>query len=400
MAKSTIRRNIIIAGAGIAGLTGALALAQKGFRVLVLEKRREPAEEGAGIQVSPNAYKILSALGLGRAVQLASNAPAAIDIRSGGSGELVTSFRLGASFRKRHNAPYLVLHRADLLNILLNACKDVGAIQIRNGVEVTDAATHANGVTLLLKDGTAIEEIHGVAVIGADGIWSNLRRSMETLSPPRFSGHIAWRGLIPMKEVSEAFSKPITGLWLGQGSHLVHYPVQRGTMLNVVAITPWQGANEPPRGWIADCPDEQRLSPFAEWHQDVIDLLNVETKWGGWSIHAVDRATCPYHQHICLIGDAAHAMLPYAAQGGAAGIEDAAVLAEACAENAKDMEQAFQAFWQKREKRLNKLVSLAQTNRKIYHLPSRSAAVRDFTLGLVPQPLLQWRMDWNYGWEI
>ncbi len=400
MPPSRARRTIIIAGAGIAGLTAALSLAHKDFRVQVLEKRPEPAEEGAGIQISPNAYKVLANLGLGRAVQLASNAPAAIDIRSGGSGQLINSFRLGAPFRKRHGAPYLVLHRADLLSMLLKACSDEQAIDVQHGVEVTDVATHANGVTLLIKNGTAIAEIRGAAIIGADGIHSTLRQSVETQAPPRFSGHIAWRGLIPIKEVAEIFSEPVTGLWLGENAHLVHYPVRRGTMLNVVAIAPWCGKDAPVRGWIPESASDERRAPFWDWHQDIIDLLETDVDWGGWALHAVDRAACPYRQHICLIGDAAHAMLPYAAQGGASAIEDAAVLATACADSRADIAAAFMDFWQIRGKRVNRLMALTQSNRRIYHLPQRRAVLRDLALRMSPQFLLQRRLDWVYGWEV
>jgi len=188
-----IRRTIAIAGGGVAGLTSALALSQAGFRVLVFEKSPEPSTAGAGIQISPNAYLVLAKLGLARALRTAASTPETIEIKSGISGKHLSTFQLGSSFSSKYDAPYLTAHRADLLQILLAACEDDSAIALRYGQSVTDVAHHSNGVTLLVTQGTRLEEFQALALIGADGVWSQLRQLVHDATPPQYSGLVAWR---------------------------------------------------------------------------------------------------------------------------------------------------------------------------------------------------------------
>ncbi|MEP0940974.1 MAG: FAD-dependent oxidoreductase [Rhizobiaceae bacterium] len=393
------RRIIAIAGAGIAGMTAALFLERIGFRVLLFEKAEAPASSGTGIQISPNAYRVLDELGLARSVSMVGFAPDAIDIRAGRSGRHLTRFELGQACLERHKAPYTTIHRVDLAHILQTACDDREDIEILRGLQVADLTVHANGLTLLCEREKDFSEHVVNAVIGADGAWSSLRKYVHDAEEPEFTGRIAWRVLVDIENADPAVSRTSTGLWLGQNSHLVHYPIRGGHVLNIIAITPWDKDYAPRRGWLNQTVVDDRVSAFDLWQPHLRELINTRANWGGWPIYATNKVGCFANGPLCLIGDAAHAMVPFAAQGGACAIEDAYVLASECAKSIDDLASAFQRFEKIRRPRVKKVMQLSNNNRRIYHMAPPMEWARNLVMKVTPQESMQRRMDWVYGWE-
>lgn len=391
---------IAVAGGGIAGLTSALCLQRRGFRVQVFEKNAGPSPYGAGIQVSPNAYKVLAGLGLEHAVQSVGFAPQSVDIHNGINGKPLTHFSLGETATSRHGAPYLVLHRADLAQILHRACEETEDIEVLFDHSVDELKFQTNGVVVVAHTQSGSIERDYAAVVGADGVWSNLRRFAKGAAVPEFTGRIAWRALVPSEALDTRFSRTSTGLWLGPKAHVVHYPLNKGRTINVVAITPTpQGLVDEPRKWQKTDNTDSRLAAFHSWTSAVQDIVSAEAVWGGWPLYRVKRMTKCATGSLCLIGDAAHATEPYAAQGGACAIEDADVLAEACATERDDLDVAFLRYEQVRRDRVNKVLALTQANRRVYHLQFPATLARDLAMKCAPQERLQQRMDWLYGWE-
>ena len=209
---------------------------------------------------------------------------------------------------------------------------------------------------------------------------------------------IAWRAVVAATDAPAFTHHNATGLWLGPDAHVVHYPVQQGEAVNIIAITRWTGDGKPPHGWMDTSRRSNPADSFEKWCQPVRDLTGLDAQWGGWPIHAVKRVGSLTQGKLCLIGDAAHPMVPFAAQGGASAIEDAAVLAKLCA-GADNLEQAFGEFAQSRRDRVQKVMALSANNRRIYHLPYPLSHIRNLAMRFAPQEAMQRRMDWLYGWE-
>ena len=236
-------RTVIIAGAGIGGLSAALALARSGFRALVLEQAERLEETGAGIQLSPNATRIL--IGLGLADRLAPHvvAPTAVRVIGGRSGREIVRIPLGAEATQRYGAPYWVVHRGDLQAALADAAARDLNVVLRLGMSMEDFATHPHGVTVSARGAAGLWTEHGHALIAADGLWSAARARIASKALPRFAGRTAWRALVPVAQVAPEIREPLVHLWLGRDAHMVHYPVKGGKLINVVVITAddWSG---------------------------------------------------------------------------------------------------------------------------------------------------------------
>ncbi|MDB5628154.1 MAG: FAD-binding protein, partial [Tardiphaga sp.] len=221
-------RTIIVAGAGIGGLTAALALAAQGFRIVVLEKAERVEEIGAGLQLSPNASRILTALGLHEAIAARALAPDAVSLMSARAGGEIARLPLGEAAALRAGAPYWVMHRADLQSVLLAAVRATPDIELRLGHQFEDAAPHANGVTVSARHDVDREHVNGLALIGADGVWSAVRHRMFPNVRPRFSGLIAWRGTIDARRLPREMAPKRVQVWMGPNAHIVVYPIASG----------------------------------------------------------------------------------------------------------------------------------------------------------------------------
>jgi salicylate hydroxylase len=395
-------RTIFVAGAGIGGLTAALALAQQGFRVVVLEKAERLEEAGAGLQLSPNASRVLIALGLQPRLAPRAVIPDAVSIMSARSGGEVARLPLGDAATARAGAPYWVMHRADLQAALQAEVSDHPDIELRLGCQFEDAVAHAKGLTVAHRSGVTRRQELALALIGADGIWSTVRGQLFPHSQPLFSGMIAWRGTIEAGRVPREYAAHRVQLWMGPNAHLVAYPIASARRINVVAIVPgtWNrpGWSEP--GDIADI--KSRFAP-PQWSASARMMIGAVDEWRKWALFTVPGDSEWTSGAIALLGDAAHAMLPFIAQGAGMAIEDAAVLAkclgEARHEGGAAIAAALQRYAKLRRSRVTRVQRAARQSARIYRLTGPAAFARDLTIRMMGAERVLARQNWIYDWR-
>jgi 2-polyprenyl-6-methoxyphenol hydroxylase-like FAD-dependent oxidoreductase len=391
-------RHVIVAGAGIAGLSTALALVRAGLRVTVLEQAEKLEETGAGIQLSPNAVHVLDALGLRERLRVSAMTPKAIRVMAGRSAREILRIPLGASAERRYGAPFLTIHRADLQAALADAARAKHDIALKLGVQVADFAVCDKGVTVQGRHDKQLIDERGIALIGADGVWSALRKSISGQLQPRFSRHTAWRTLLSIDGMPDEFRKPLVHLWLGQNAHLVHYPVKGGKLLNIVAIV-HEDWNEP--GWSAPGARDALLRHFARWtwSDEVRELLAAPQQWLKWALYDGTGAFQDGKGPATLIGDAAHPMLPFLAQGAGMAIEDAAVLAAMLGKHIDNPGGALRGYESMRRHRVARIQNAARRQGRIYGMTGPEALVRNFAMQAMGGEKLLSRYDWLYNWR-
>ena len=364
---------IAVAGGGIAGLAAAVAFSRRGFEVEVHERAPEPREIGAGVQLSPNGMTVLARLGLEADILKAAIRIEAIEVRDGPSARLLARIPLGDA-RQRYGASYCVIRRADLHTILLGAAQNSDGVHVRFGSEITAAASDTDGVTFTAGATCGRADL----LVGADGVSSRLRTEAFGLGVADSVGKTAWRATIPAR--ASAIDAAITGLWLGRGAHLVHYPVDRAAAINVVMIGDSTGSQEPPLSSFADSP------------------LRAIHKWSEWTRWPLQVAHPP--KWVCgrmvLIGDAAHALLPSAAQGGAQALEDAWFLARAVASHPLRLPAALLRFEASRRPRIDRIARESRRNLAIYNTRGIAALARNSVISAIPGSLHRSRLDWLY----
>jgi salicylate hydroxylase len=388
----------LIAGAGIGGLTAALALARAGFEVAVFERTAVLEEFGAGLQVTPNATRILAALGALEAVQSRALSPRAIRILRGRDGAVLSTLPL-ESAQARWGAPYLVIHRADLQRALVERVAREPGITLTLGAEVGGLTSDDAGVTAGVKRGAIGLRERGDFLIGADGLRSIVRERLGLggREEALFSGRVAFRAQVEGSSVPERWRAPEVTLRLGAKAHLVHYPLRAGAIVNLVAVieSGWR-AKKGDDPWDGAADRDALARAFAGWPPEARAAIDAATEWRAWPLYDRPGIAGFAAGRVALIGDAAHPMLPFLAQGAAQAIEDAGALAD-CLKQAPDPGAALAAYSQRRAPRAARVQAEASTQARLYHLTGPLALGRDLGMRLLgPERLLR-RYDWLYG---
>jgi len=390
---------VIIAGGGIGGLTAALALARCGFRVTVLEQAQRLEEAGAGIQLSPNATRTLIELGLDDVLRRQAVVPSALRIMNVLTGREIVRMPLGKVAEDRYGAPFWLLHRADLLDGLAGAASRQLGITIKVGRQVQDYVIHPNGITVSALTATGIADERGFAVLAADGLWSSLRSQLGDPVPPRFTGRSAWRGSVAARDVRAEFREPAVHLWIGAHAHLVHYPVKAGQLINIVVVTADRGTIAADRSRPMAQADLLACLHDDDWAMPARTIVRLPEAWQKWPLYDRRPLTQWSHGPAGLLGDAAHPMLPYLAQGAAMAIEDGAVVADCFARQPEDPVRALQAYCAARRGRTHKLQLLSARNGARYHFSGPRAWLRNAAMRAIGGEGLLKHYDWIYRWR-
>jgi salicylate hydroxylase len=395
-------RPIIIAGAGIAGLTAALAFAAKGYAVQIFERAPKLEEAGAGLQLSPNATRILAALGVLDALLPKAVKPEAVVLRDARTLREITRVPLGSAAERRWKSPYLVAHRADLQRALLSRVLSETNIQLVMGAKARHFTTDRHGVVLSVERDGAIDEARGQLLVAADGVWSAIR-GLSGEGSSRFAGDVAWRTTFPADSPAGAAFRAIAPTdvvtaFMHPSVHLIAYPVRSGQAINLVALTRG-GALENIRREILD-PALLRAK-LRGTATDIARLAQDAGPWTLWPLHTVDPAR-PWTSggRMVLVGDAAHAMTPFAAQGAAMAIEDAATLAAFVSASPDDIPTALAQYETIRRPRIARVSRRGAFNRFTWHAPGLVALARNLVLKTLPAEKLAADLDWLYGWTV
>jgi salicylate hydroxylase len=382
---------IAIAGGGLGGLTAALALSQGGNEVIVLEQAAAHRTAGAGIQLSPNASRVLLRLGLGPALEGKVTATERSRFRHFRTGRAITEARLGAEAEGRYGAPYWQIHRADLHEALQTALSADPRVELRLGRAVSARAITENegSVTLPGVDGPVD------LLLGADGIHSEVRRWCFGEAPARFTGQVAWRFLVPSEGLAPALQARDSQVWWGPGKHFVHYPVDGGARINGVAVVEAGAWTE--ESWALPGQPEDLRAAFQGWHPELQQLLERVTPEGLFQWGLFDRAPLPcWHRgSVVLLGDACHPTLPFLAQGAAMAIEDSAALALALKQT-PTLADALPSYETWRRSRTARIQQLSRRYGWVYHLGAPLATFRNLAAPFARGTT----MDWLYRYDV
>lgn len=398
---------ILIAGGGIGGLSAALCAVHFGHDVTVFEQAPELSEIGAGIQIPPNAMKVFAGLGIEKAIAKNAFAPEAIELRMGESGRNIFTLPLAQTAIKRWGAPYLHIHRADYIDALKETLKRRAPKALRLGAAVTSYENTADGIAITLE---SEERISGDVLIGADGIKSGIRAQMLGPEKPRFTGNMAWRVVVPIADLEKQhIPNPTACAWMGKGRHAVTYRLRRGTLANFVGVVETNDVQDISESWTEQGRKQSRkddaLSDFAGWHPVITNIIKAAPPESFYRWALYDRPPLPrwVDGAAVLLGDAAHPMLPFMAQGAAMAVEDAWVLAQRLSEQAS-IPEALTAYQNQRLPRTSKAQAASRANMKTFHQRSKFGQFTSYApmwaaARLLPSAV-QSRMDWIYGFDV
>ena len=355
--------HVLIAGAGIGGITAALALLQRGFPVDVYEQTEELRELGAGVQIAPNGSRVLCELGLEAEMAAIASIPAGKEVRLFTTGQAWKLQDLGAESKSRYGVPYWMVHRGDFHRVLADALRARAPASLHVGARATGFEQDSHGVTLLLSDG---RRISGDLLIGADGVHSQIRRNLFGEGRATFTGFMAWRGVVPMERLPERLRRPFGTNWIGPHGHVVTYPLRRGELLNFVTAIErddWQVESWSERGTVEECQRD-----FSRWHPDVqtiIGCIDIPYKWALLGREPLRRWS---EGRVSLLGDACHPTLPFLAQGANMALEDGLILTR-CLEAEANIPAALQRYDHARVERTARIVQGALDNVARFHNP-------------------------------
>lgn len=390
---SSADQEVIVVGGGIGGLSAAYALARVGCSVTVLEQAEAFAEVGAGIQLGPNSYKMFERLGIVDEINALSAFPDFLAMRDSITAEHVVKLPAGEAFQKLFGFPYAVIHRADLHNVLLQRCEAHGNVRLVTSAKVVEITQTEAGVQVATEGG---EGLSAAALIGADGIWSMTRDLVANDGAARAAGHIAYRAVLPTSEMPEELRSNTMTLWAGEKTHLVQYPLRGGELFNLVAVFHSDRFTD---GWDAAGDPEELHAKFADKCDQVRTLLGKIESWRMWVLRDREPTRDWVKGRIALLGDAAHPMLQYLAQGANMAIEDSVCLADMLVNEGGDWDSAFARYRDARYLRTTRVQMTARLYGEIYHASGATRDFRNAELSSWPVEKHYQGMAWLYGIE-
>ncbi|MDD0815666.1 FAD-dependent monooxygenase [Curvibacter sp. HBC28] len=386
--------DILVAGGGIGGLATALASARAGHRVRLFERAPVFSEVGAGIQISPNVVRVLQSWGLGEALQSVAAFPDRLQVRSALSGRHLGQLTLAGRAEALYGAPYATIHRADLHQLLLTAVQAQADVSLQLNTPVAVAEVGPEGVSL--KTGPQ-KYVEGDVLVGADGLWSGVRQALLGVQPPRVTGHLAFRAMLPQARFPAALRSSSVTAWLGPDLHVVAYPVRAGEWLNVVAIVHGEVQGDL-SNWDHGSNASQLLAVLADCCSPLQDLVRAVPEWRLWALCDRPPLSRPEEMaqgRIALLGDAAHPMRPYLAQGAGMALEDAHALTLALAQEALDLPTRLRRYALNRWQRCARVQARAERNGRVFHATGPLQWGRDAAMGLLGEGLLD--VPWLYA---
>lgn len=383
-------RSLIVAGAGIGGLAAGIALAKANYRVVMFERASRIEEIGAGIQLSANATRALAKLGALEPLLSRAVVPQALVVADAVNGRELARIDLKYA-AMRFGSPWLLVSRADLQRTLAETALDQVDVVFQPDNEVVDFADHTRGVTVSTRSGGEATEHLAAALIGADGLRSKVRTRLHGDAPPRFHKAVAWRALVPSKNLSPIYAEPNVRLWLGAKGHLVHYPIANGEMVNLVAvfIDDWQGSDG------EEVNIEKMPHDAKDWSKIPQDLIVAAKQFRRWALYDRPPLAAWGKGRATLMGDAAHPMLPFVAQGAASAIEDAVALARHL-KDADEIVPALRAYEAERQPRGTRLQTASLRTERSYHTGGLPRLARNFVLRKMGGERLLDRHAWIY----
>jgi salicylate hydroxylase len=391
--KSQEHKQVVIAGGGIGGLAAAVACAQRGVPVQLIERAAQLSEVGAGIQIGPNVTRILQAWGLGAALAQVAAFPGKLQARDAQTGQVLGTLTLGQRAHATYGAPYATIHRADLQGLLHRAAQNAGVDlllgQTVQGWQDSEAALQVNTAQGL--------SLQASALIGADGVWSAVRQQLLGDAQARFTGHLAYRALVAQADLPAHLRSDQVTVWMGPRLHVVHYPVRSGQWLNVVAIV---HGDKPAQAeaWDSAGHTQSLMQAMGPVGRDLHERLASVPAWRQWALHDREPLSASRQMaqgRVALLGDAAHPMRPYLAQGAGMAIEDAQVLGQCLSAETGSVAERLQAYAEQRWARNARVQARAMRNGRIFHATGPVAWGRNMSMRLMDERLMD--VPWLYG---
>ena len=390
------RPTIAVVGAGIGGLATALALLRRGFDVRVYEQAPALGEVGAGVQISANGARVLFELGLKRQVMATAVVPSAKLIRLWNTGQTWKGFDVGPVSETLYGAPYLTLHRHDLHQALADGVRAARSDAIVLGRTCVGLDQDERGVAIRFEDGS---EARADLVVGADGVHSAVRKALFGADEARFTGVVAWRGVIPAERLEPRLMAQASVTWIGHGAHAVHYPLRGGSLMNYVSVVErddWRVESWSVQGTVEEC-----LADYPGWHPDVHALIRATGRPYKWALLGREPMSAWSLGRVTLMGDACHPMLPFLAQGAAMALEDALVLARCLEAWPGDHAEAFARYERARLERASAVVRGAAANQARYHDPrlAEAAGAQDYVERVWAEDQVKVRYEWMFAYD-